>query len=113
MPTIDWDTEELEEVTTNPSPGRPFSFNPADADIVVVSSDNQMFPVHRSALSLASVVFKQMFSAPTPAPSSSASSHSSAQDFHDGRPIVRLSEDQRALEILFKLIYQVIQLLQL
>lgn len=101
MSTIDWSEEDSMERAANPSPGPPFSFNAVDADIVIISSDDHKFTVHRSALSLASVVFKDTFSAPAP----SAPSQSNAEEFHDGHPIIRLSEDQQTLDILLKLIY--------
>lgn len=102
-----------DEKPNGPSP----PFNAGDANIIVVSSDGHMFALHTFILSLASVVFQEMFSAPVPAfePSSTpvlASTLASAaspehKDYHNGRPIVHLTEDHRTLEMLFRLIYPV------
>ena len=64
-----------------------------DADIILVSSDNQRFRLHRSLLSLASPVFAGMPSIRQP-----ANRHSEPDAIH-------LSEDGETIRVLFDILY--------
>lgn len=78
-------------------------FDTANADIIIRSSDNCDFRVHRVILGLASVVFQDMFTVQPQPVSSNDAEHS--DDFKDGLPIVCLTESSSTLHTLFKLIY--------
>ncbi|EIM87317.1 uncharacterized protein STEHIDRAFT_110555 [Stereum hirsutum FP-91666 SS1] len=84
-------------------------FDALDADIVIRSSDDYVFRLHRTILSVASIVFKDMFSAQAAAPVDPASGNPNFQsaDWYDGLPVVLLTEDRKTLDILFKLIYPI------
>ncbi|KAJ6540874.1 hypothetical protein DFH09DRAFT_1175499, partial [Mycena vulgaris] len=68
-------------------------FNPIDADIIISSSDGTHFRLHRLILSLASPVFRQMFSLPQPADSTLEI------------PIIPVSEDSKLLYHVLRLCY--------
>jgi len=86
-------------MSKNPPPSEPESdgvpelFRDADADIILLSSDNQEFHVHRIILSKASPVFCDMLSLPQNLVSEKP------------LPIVQMSESARALTILLEHIY--------
>lgn len=84
-------------------------FDALDADIVIRSSDDYVFRLHRTILSVASIVFKDMFSAQAAAPVDPASGNPNFQsaDWYDGLPVVLLTEDRKTLDILFQLIYPI------
>lgn len=68
-------------------------FDRDDADLILRSSDNIDFHVHRVILTLASPVFEGMFSIPQP------------PDMGSGRPVVDVSEDGEALDVLLRVCY--------
>jgi hypothetical protein len=67
------------------------------ADVVLVSSDDVQFHVHKSILSMSSAFFRDMFSLPQPTDS----------EFIDGLPAVRLSERAEVLHDLVTLLYPI------
>ncbi|EIM87316.1 uncharacterized protein STEHIDRAFT_156299 [Stereum hirsutum FP-91666 SS1] len=103
--------------TTPPTPTSPSTqtllktaadppFNSPDADIIIRSSDDWDFRVHRSILRLGSVAFKEMFAAqPQLALPSTGTDSNSTDDYKDGLPIVRLTETSNTLRILLGLLY--------
>ncbi|KAL1941195.1 hypothetical protein VTO73DRAFT_7407 [Trametes versicolor] len=68
-------------------------FDRDDADLILRSSDNIDFHVHRVILTLASPVLAGMFSIPQPPVIGS------------GRPVVNVSEDGEALDVLLRICY--------
>ena len=68
-----------------------------NADVVLVSSDDVHFHVHKSILSMSSAFFRDMFSLPQPTDS----------EFIDGLPAVRLSEGAEVLHKLVTLLYPI------
>ena len=68
-----------------------------DADIVIQSCDLINFRVHKSALSLSSSFFGDMFSLPQPSDNKSV----------DELPVVRLSEDAEVLNSLLTMLYPI------
>jgi len=70
-------------------------FDDANADIILRSSDRVDFLVYRVILSKASPFFKTMFPLPQPAMDTP----------QDSRPVVGLTENSRALEMLLSAIY--------
>ncbi|ETW80406.1 hypothetical protein HETIRDRAFT_101564 [Heterobasidion irregulare TC 32-1] len=74
-------------------------FDDTDADIVLRSSDDVDFYVHKWPLSRASSVFEDMFSIPSP------NAPSNADDLKDGLPVVRVAEDYQTLDIVLRLCY--------
>lgn len=84
-------------------------FDAADADIVVRSSDDYIFRLHRTILSVASVTFRDMFAAQAgaPAPPAATNPNSQSADWHDGLPVVLLTENRSALDFLLRLIYPI------
>jgi hypothetical protein len=69
----------------------------SDADVIIQSCDLVNFRVHKSALSLSSSIFGDMFSLPQP----------SNDQAVDGLPIVRLSEDAEVLNGLLTMLYPI------
>ncbi|PCH36533.1 hypothetical protein WOLCODRAFT_48245, partial [Wolfiporia cocos MD-104 SS10] len=74
-----------------------YTFNQPDSDLILRSSDNVDFHVHKLILSLASPVFEAMLPFPHP--------ESSAEDNKDGRPVARMTETARALDLLLRVCY--------
>jgi hypothetical protein len=72
-------------------------FDNARADLILQSSDEIHFRVHKNILSLASPVFADMFSLPSP----------SSQKPHDEVQVVTLSEHSTALDVALRHIYPV------
>lgn len=70
-------------------------FNNPDADIVLRSSDGVDFHVDLAVLAMASPVFKDMTTLPTP----------SSQDTKEGLPIILLQDTSTTLELLLQLIH--------
>lgn len=68
-----------------------------NADVVLVSSDDVHFHVHKSILSISSVFFRDMLSLPQPTDS----------EFIDGLPAIRLSEGAEVLHNLVTLLYPI------
>ncbi|KAI0051224.1 hypothetical protein FA95DRAFT_1602896 [Auriscalpium vulgare] len=79
----------------------PFDNADSDADIILRSSDNVDFHVHRLILSKASPMFATMFSLPR------TSQASSADETKNGVPLVRMVEDARTLLLLLRFCYPV------
>ena len=73
-------------------------FNDTGADIVLRSSDNVDFDVHKWPLSRASAIFKDMFSIP---------STDDPSNLQDGLPVVCMTEDRRTLDIVLRLCYPI------
>ena len=81
-------------------------FADADADIILRSSDNVDFLVHRLILSKASPVFSDILTIP------SSTSHSDGggkppniDELKDGIPIVHMAENQTVIETILRLSY--------
>ncbi|EIW58593.1 uncharacterized protein TRAVEDRAFT_84257, partial [Trametes versicolor FP-101664 SS1] len=68
-------------------------FDRDDADLILRSSDNVDFHVHRIILTLASSVFAGMFTIPQP------------PDANSERPIVDVSEDSKTINALLRICY--------
>ncbi|TFK80325.1 hypothetical protein K466DRAFT_591917 [Polyporus arcularius HHB13444] len=83
--------------------GPPFDGN--TADIVICSSDDVAFKLHRVILCIASEFFKDMLSLPQPSTDETGSSADLLE--FDGLPSVRVSEQSDVLERLFRLCYPV------
>jgi hypothetical protein len=75
--------------------GKPFDRE--DADVIIRSCDQVDFHVHKIVLSIASVVFEDMFTAPGPLPDEKG----------QGKPVVSLIEDSKTLHCLLTAIYPV------
>ena len=74
-----------------------FCLNVPDANIVIRSSDQVNFRVHKSLLAMTSPFFKDMLSLPQPPDDETI----------DGLPVVQLSEDAGVLKCLLSLIYPI------
>lgn len=72
-------------------------FDYGNADVILRSSDEVDFRVHKLILSVASPVFDSMFPFPHPTVS--------AEDNQDGLPVVRLAENCRTLDNLLRICY--------
>lgn len=79
-------------------------FNEPTADIIVCSSDNVLFRLHRIILSLASDFFKDMLSIPQPGHHSPTTS---ADPSINGIPVIHVPEPSDVLDRLFRLCYPV------
>jgi hypothetical protein len=71
-------------------------FDTTDGDIILRSADQQDFRVHKTILSLASPVFRDMLSLPQPPASESATV-----------PVVDLSENWKVLDVFLRCIYPI------
>ncbi|ETW80404.1 hypothetical protein HETIRDRAFT_320663 [Heterobasidion irregulare TC 32-1] len=81
-------------------------FADADADIVLRSSDNVDFHVHRLILSKASPVFSDILTIPSSASDPDASDQPpNVDELKDGIPIVRMAENQAVLDTILRLSY--------
>jgi hypothetical protein len=69
-------------------------FDNPEADVILRSCDGVDFHVFKIVLSLASPVFPDMFSIPTPSPGRPES-----QTVHDGLPVVQLSESSKVFDL--------------
>ncbi|KAI9511500.1 hypothetical protein F5148DRAFT_1146821 [Russula earlei] len=72
-------------------------FNQSDANLIIRSSDQVDFHVHKAVLGIASVVFDDMFTAPGPSP------HEQGQD----NQVINLTEGSKTLHYLLTTIYPV------
>ncbi len=79
-------------------------FNEPTADIIICSSDNVLFRLHRIILSLASDFFKDMLSLPQPGNHSPDISDDSCAN---GLPVINVTEPSEVLDRLFRLCYPV------
>ncbi|KAH9058072.1 hypothetical protein EDB87DRAFT_1792439, partial [Lactarius vividus] len=82
------------------TPDRPFeplSLKLSDANVIIRSSDQVNFRVHKSLLAISSPLFDDLFSLPQPPDG----------EIVDGLPVVQLSEDAYLLNSLVSLIYPV------
>jgi hypothetical protein len=70
-------------------------FDDADADVILQSSDQVDFHVYRIILSKSSSFFKSMFSLPQP----------DAASIPEKRPVIKLTENSRTIEVLLASIY--------
>jgi len=78
-------------------PSVPLCLDVPDADIIVRSSDQANFRVHKSVLAMSSPFFKDLLSLPQP-PNA---------DIVDGLPVVALPEDAGLLNSLISLLYPI------
>ncbi|TFY82479.1 hypothetical protein EWM64_g1533 [Hericium alpestre] len=79
-------------------------FNDSTADVILRSSDNVSFHVHKVILSLASPFFRDMFSIPQ---STSGSEFSMVSQEAECLPVVDVTEDARTLETVLRCCYPV------
>lgn len=75
-------------------------FDDEDADVIVLSSDNVYFKMYRVLLGKMSPVFKDMFGLPQSPPA-----QSDPDDFFDGLPLVKITENSHTLGLLFAFCY--------
>jgi hypothetical protein len=87
--------EEPEEINSATSPLEPSDI--PDANLIIRSSDNVNFRVHKSILTMVSPFFKDLLSLPQP----------SDGEIVDGLPVVQLSEDSELLNSLISRLYPV------
>ncbi|KAH8990394.1 hypothetical protein EDB86DRAFT_1772940 [Lactarius hatsudake] len=78
-------------------PSEPLSLKVPDANVIIRSSDQVNFRVHKSLLAMSSSLFDDLFSLPQPPDG----------EIVDGLPVVQLPEDANLLNILVSLIYPV------
>ncbi|KAI0034880.1 hypothetical protein K488DRAFT_34634, partial [Vararia minispora EC-137] len=78
-------------------------FDQSDSDVVLRSSTGVNFFAHKVILRMASPFFETMLSLPQSAAASSINS----EDFVDGLPCIRMSEDTQTLHRLLTFIYPV------
>ena len=83
------------QINSATSPLEPFEV--PDANIIIRSSDNIDFRVHKSLLAMASPFFKDLLSLPQPSDS----------EIVDGVPVVRLPESSELLNNLLSILYPV------
>ncbi|KAH9951141.1 hypothetical protein B0H21DRAFT_719747 [Amylocystis lapponica] len=76
----------------------PAPFNKPNADVILRTSDNVDFHVHKLILSEASPIFETMFGLPQPATPVST-------ETQDGNPVVHVSENAQALDRLLRICY--------
>jgi hypothetical protein len=88
-----------EEPTSENSdiPFAPLCLNVPDANIILRSSDQVEFRVHKSVLAMSSPFFGDLLSLPQPPDG----------EFVDGLPVIQLSEDADLLKILVSLLYPI------
>ncbi|KAH9049780.1 hypothetical protein EDB83DRAFT_1386921, partial [Lactarius deliciosus] len=82
---------------TSDRPLKPLSLKVPDANVIIRSSDQVNFRVHKSLLAMSSSLFDDLFSLPQPPDG----------EIVDGLPVVQFSEDAYLLNILVSLIYPV------
>ena len=87
----------LKATSTPPEKSAEAPFDDPQADLVLQSSDEVHFRVSKLILSLASPIFKDMFSIPSP----------SSQKPHDEVQVVHLTEHSTALDVVLRHIYPV------
>jgi BTB/POZ domain len=80
-----------------PTVSVPEALDVPDANLIIQSSDLVNFRVHKSVLTMASPVFRDLFSLHQPSGSESV----------DGLPVVKLTEDAELLNSLFSVLYPV------
>jgi len=78
-----------------------------NADVVLVSSDDVHFRVHKSILSMSSPLFQDMFSLPQSTDSESIDNEFADSEFVDGLPAVPFSENAEVLHNLVTLLYPI------
>ena len=81
-----------------------FPFNQSSADIIVCSSDNVTFKLHKVILALASEFFGDMLGLPQPGALSASGSRDSSLD---ALPVLNVTEPSDVLDRLFRLCYPV------
>ncbi|KAJ3543579.1 hypothetical protein NM688_g5840 [Phlebia brevispora] len=77
-------------------------FNDPTADLVIVTSDNVSFRVHKLILSKASPVFEGLYSLPQPPPERAAT-----EDYIDGIPLMRVTEDSSTMDKFLRCCYPI------
>ncbi|KZV70870.1 hypothetical protein PENSPDRAFT_431333 [Peniophora sp. CONT] len=83
----------------------PAPFDDHAADLILRSSDNVDFRVHRQVLAVASPVFADMFDLPPPSPDIGGS----VDERRNGLIVVDMAEDERALRLLLGFCYPVME----
>ncbi|KAI0263389.1 hypothetical protein BC834DRAFT_887074 [Gloeopeniophorella convolvens] len=78
-------------------------FDRQDADVILRSSDFCDFRVHKGVLALASTIFESIFTLPSP----QDSLNRDESGFHDGLPIIQVTEHKDILQLLLTLIYPI------
>ncbi|KAH9010892.1 hypothetical protein EDB85DRAFT_2125685, partial [Lactarius pseudohatsudake] len=78
-------------------PSVPLCLDIPDANIIVRSSDQVNFPVHKTLLAMSSSFFKDLLSLPQPPD----------DELVDGLPVIQLSEDADLLNSLISLLYPI------
>ncbi|KAH9053904.1 hypothetical protein EDB87DRAFT_1689683 [Lactarius vividus] len=87
-----------EPISTNSDPPSvPLCLDMPDASIIIRSSDQATFRVHKSVLALSSPFFKDLLSLPQPPD----------DELVDGLPVIQLSEDAGSLNSLISLLYPI------
>lgn len=97
----------IDETTLPPSADFTDATAPFDdpgADVILRSGDHVDFRVYRIVLSLASPVFKSMFTLPTPTVSPTTANRNE-DDLRDGLPIIPVSEDAATLDHILRACY--------
>ena len=97
LPQADPTLALVKETTSENSdpPSIPLRLNVPDADVILRSSDQVNFRVHKSLLAMSSLFFEDLFSLPQPPDGEKV----------DGLPLVQLSEDAGLLTSLISLLY--------
>lgn len=99
MSSDDQDTDSIRTHSPPPASGSVTTtspFNSIDADLILRSSDEVEFQIHRYAMTMASPVFQNVLSLPQPA------------DPLNGPPVVDLPEDSRTLYTILRICYPVL-----
>ncbi|OSX60896.1 hypothetical protein POSPLADRAFT_1170624, partial [Postia placenta MAD-698-R-SB12] len=99
MSSDDQDTDSIRTHSPPPASGPVTTtspFNSIDADLILRSSDQVEFQIHRYAMTMASPVFQDVLSLPQPA------------DTLNGPPVVDLPEDSRTLYTILRICYPVL-----
>ena len=90
----------LYQLPENHAMDQPYQFTANDADIILRTPESKLFRVHKSILSIASSVFKDMLEIP----------QSSPESIKEGEcelPIVDIHDSAKDLEVLLRMIYPV------
>ncbi|KAA1477499.1 hypothetical protein DENSPDRAFT_754241, partial [Dentipellis sp. KUC8613] len=80
-------------------------FDAPDADLILRSAQSVDFRTHKVILSLASPVFRDMFSVPQPTLDDNGSCFLNGNGYVDGLPMVQMSETTTTLHYLLTAIY--------
>ncbi|KAJ3543578.1 hypothetical protein NM688_g5839 [Phlebia brevispora] len=81
----------------------PAPFDDTDADLVLQTSDNVVFHLHTFLMSKASSVFRDMLTVPQPP----TTDPSTATEYLDGKPLIRVTEDSKTMDVFLRCCYPV------